>query len=205
MPEAIHKMQKIAHYGNALHFIGGLPTASGICEGVNLPHRDFTDWDTVQAPEWEDKQEEQFSALLEKVSTYFVEQGSVAEIASRLSALETLHRSDFTLLHNRIAALESLQEKANPLATVINTLGIEGIEVKKPIPVTIEQYGDSFVAHFYDANISAGGDTVPRAIGSLQNLIADAFEDLESEPDEKLGKSMKKQKRILQEMLCRTL
>ena len=89
-------------------------------------------------------------------------------------------------------------------AATLSTLGIEGIEIRKPISVTIEQDGDSFIANFYEANLSAAGDTIPKALGGLQNLIADAFEDLENEPLEKLGKSMKKQKRILQEMLCRT-
>ena len=83
-------------------------------------------------------------------------------------------------------------------------LGISGYAVQKPIPVTVSRDGDEFVATFFDANISTGGDTEQAAIANLQDLIADFYDDLAATPDDKLGPSLQRQKLVLVEFLCRT-
>ena len=79
--------------------------------------------------------------------------------------------------------------------TWLSSLGISGYTVQKPIPVTVRQDGDEFVATFFDANISTGGDTEQEAVANLQSLIADFYDDLVTTPDEKLGPSPKAEAR----------
>jgi predicted RNase H-like HicB family nuclease len=85
----------------------------------------------------------------------------------------------------------------------INSLGIPNLEVKKPIPVTIEKEGEEdYIASFMDANISTGGKSEQEAVYNLQSLIADLFEMHEEETSE-LGPAMKIQNQVLHDVLCR--
>jgi hypothetical protein len=97
-----------------------------------------------------------------------------------------------------------IKQAPSPFATFLASLGAEGLEVTKPIPVTVRPDGDEFIASFFDANISTGGESPQAAISDLQGLIADLFELLEKEPDEKLGPAMRKQRAVLEEFVCRT-
>ena len=111
-------------------------------------------------------------------------------------------------LEQRVANLEQSFHTAivatQPISIWLSSLGVVGYTVQKPIPVTIRQDGDEFVATFFDANISTGGDTEQEAIANLQSLIADFYDDLAATPDEKLGPSLRRQKLVLVEFLCRT-
>ena len=93
--------------------------------------------------------------------------------------------------------------RLNGFGTFIVTLGVEGLELTKPIPITIRQDGDTFIVSFLDANISTGGESVEEAVASLQSLIADFFDDLSVAPDDTLGPAMLRTKRVLVETVCR--
>lgn len=99
---------------------------------------------------------------------------------------------------------EILREGAAPFCTFIASLGLPELEIKKPIPVTIRPDGDSVIASFLDANISAGGDTLEDAICNLQSLIADVFDMHAQSRIEQLGPSMRRQRAVLMEFVCRT-
>lgn len=115
-------------------------------------------------------------------------------------------------LEQRVAGIETtMDEKLAALATEnrslftqIMTLGIPGYEVRRPIPVTVRPDGDEFVASFFDAGISTGGDSEQEAIFNLQTLVADFFDGLSVTPDEQLGPALQRQKRVLTESVCRT-
>jgi hypothetical protein len=70
--------------------------------------------------------------------------------------------------------------------------------------VTIRRDGDEFIATFFDANISTGGETEEEAMANLQTLIADFYDELSATPQEKLGPSLQRQKHVLVEFVCRT-
>jgi len=91
-----------------------------------------------------------------------------------------------------------------PVCTMLHSLGVPGYKVLKAIPVTIRKDGDEFVATFFDANISIGGDTQQETVANLQSLIADFYDDLVETPVESLGPSLQRQKHVLVEFVCRT-
>ena len=90
------------------------------------------------------------------------------------------------------------------LSTFIGSLGVPGLEVRKPIPITIRPDGSAFIATSFDANISASGESPEEAVDSLQSLIADFFEDLDATDPSRLGPGPRKQIAVLREHLCRT-
>ena len=108
-------------------------------------------------------------------------------------------------LECRIAEIESRgnSKSSEVYSTFITTLGINGIDLKKPIPVTIRSAANEVIASFLDANISTGGKTLQEAISDLQSLIADSFERLESTSDSTLGPAMTRRKKALLETVCR--
>jgi hypothetical protein len=125
-----------------------------------------------------------------------------AERQEAMTAINAV-RKDVAKLVRQVRKLERDAADANPpLATFITTLAPFGLKVNVPIPVTIQQDGDEFVASYLEANVSTGGTTAPRAIANLQSLIADFYFDTKDVPDNELGRSMLAQKRILQEVLC---
>jgi len=103
-----------------------------------------------------------------------------------------------------LAAEMARLKDSSRLSVRLSSLGISGYTVQKPIPVTIRPDGDEFVATFFDANISTGGETEQEAVANLQTLIADFYDDLAAIPNEKLSTSSRRQKLVLVEFLCRT-
>jgi hypothetical protein len=128
---------------------------------------------------------------------------AIQDAVTELSAtMKHARSSRMDRLEQRVANLEQSFHAA--VFTRLSSLGISGYTVQKPIPVTVRQDGDEFVATFFDANISTGGDTEQEAVSNLQSLIADFYDDLVTTPDEELGPSLRKQKLVLVEFLCRT-
>ena len=116
-----------------------------------------------------------------------------------VSQLKSQHKETVGL----VARLETTIE-TRPFHVFLSSLGLDGFGVVKLLPVIIRPDGDEYMASFFDANISTGGDTPQEAVSNLQSLIVDFFEDIENTPDEKLAPDMQRQKRVLLEMVCRT-
>ncbi|MHC4406628.1 MAG: hypothetical protein ACYTG0_43950 [Planctomycetota bacterium] len=102
------------------------------------------------------------------------------------------------------ATLAAIMAENQPVCTKIASLGTPGYRLLKSIPVTIRQDGDEFIATFFDANISTGGDTQQEAVANLQSLIADFYDELTATPQEALGPSLQRQKHVLVEFVCQT-
>jgi hypothetical protein len=102
------------------------------------------------------------------------------------------------------ATLTVIVAENQPVCTTIASLGIPGYGLLKPIPVTILPDGGEFIATFFDANISTGGDTREGACASLQSLIAEFYDDLATSRQEQLGPSLQRRKHVLMEFVCRT-
>jgi hypothetical protein len=103
--------------------------------------------------------------------------------------------------------VEQVKERLDSIASfgtesiVVGSLGSEVVSVIKPLQVTIRRDGDEFIASALDANISSGGATLADAVANLQSLLSDIAPDLLQRPDDVLGRSMLKQKRVLAEHL----
>lgn len=108
-------------------------------------------------------------------------------------------------LKKEIAALAKAvrENQTSSFCTFITTLGSNEIDVKRPIPVTIENDEGCFIASFLEANSAIGGDSIPEAVANLQAMLAELFTALTNEDDSALGPEMVRQKRILLEVLCR--
>ena len=90
--------------------------------------------------------------------------------------------------------------------TFVSTLGVNDLELVKPIPVTVEMDEDgSHIASFLDAGVSSGGETLQSAIWSLQAMIASSYRMLRDMPDVQLGPKMRREKQILMEFVCPSL
>jgi len=100
--------------------------------------------------------------------------------------------------------LGEIRESSRRFSTVVSSLGVDGFSLRKPIPITVCPDGDEYIANYFDANISAAGCTEQEAIANLQSLVVDFFVELERHKDSELGRSMKRQKTVLAEVVCRT-
>jgi hypothetical protein len=125
---------------------------------------------------------------------------------------ELVHEHRIARLEERVMILEqtlpatlaAIMAENQPVCTNLLSLGIPGYRILRPIPVTLRQDGSEFIATFFDANISTGGETQQEAVTNLQDLIADFYDELATMRQEELGPSLQRQKLILVEFVCRT-
>ena len=87
-------------------------------------------------------------------------------------------------------------------AASISSLGVPHLVVKKPIPVVISGKDDDYVASFFDANISAGGDTPQEAFGNLREILVAKIDLFNSLPPEKIGREPTKQFATIREFVA---
>ncbi|MBM4036287.1 MAG: hypothetical protein FJ291_31510, partial [Planctomycetes bacterium] len=80
-------------------------------------------------------------------------------LRTRLESLE----KGVLALRKRVAKLEARA----PTIVPIETLAPEPYELLKPFHAVVEFCDDSYIATFYDANISASGDTQQEAVENL--------------------------------------
>lgn len=102
-------------------------------------------------------------------------------------------------LAERVARLETTA--VAPKATTIHSFAPEPYKVLLPINVVIEPAEGGFVATFYDANISASGETEHEAFENLKSLTLDIFDSLRREARERLGPEPARQLAVLRSVL----
>ncbi len=83
----------------------------------------------------------------------------------------------------------------------ISTLAPHPFTLLRDIPCLIQPADSGFLASFFDANISASGDTQQEALENLKSLLIDIYDDLVSEPPEKLGPEPARQLAVLKAVL----
>jgi hypothetical protein len=86
--------------------------------------------------------------------------------------------------------------------TYLHSLGIQGLEIVRPIPVTVRRDEEEFIASWFDAGISSGGYTAQEAVSSLQSLVADLFV-IDERDNRPLSPAMTSQRNVLREFICR--
>ncbi len=87
------------------------------------------------------------------------------------------------------------------MKTSITSFAPEPYSLLYPIEIRIEPAQGSFVAFFFDANISASGDNQQQAFGNLKSLILDVYDSLRAEPPDRLGPEPKRQLAVLESYL----
>ncbi len=108
-------------------------------------------------------------------------------------------------LQNEIVDLKErceLLERLSPILVPIETFAPEPYEVIKPFHVVVRFQDSEYIASFFDANLSASGDTQMEAIVNLKDIIIAIFDILTTENEEELGPSPLQQKKVLGEFIC---
>ena len=114
------------------------------------------------------------------------------------TTLETVQK-EIASINSRRAKLE---ERA-PLYVPIQSLAPEPYEVIKPIEVVVQFTDGEYLASFFDANLSTGGDTPEEAVFNLKALIVGTFEILAEMQDSDLGPGPLHDKKTLEEFVRR--
>jgi predicted RNase H-like HicB family nuclease len=80
----------------------------------------------------------------------------------------------------------------------IQSLDPEPYEFIQPIPAVVRQEGEEYVATFYDANISASGETEKEAIQNLKDMVVATYELLTGHDRENLAAGSARTRDILE-------
>lgn len=118
-----------------------------------------------------------------------------------------------TLLTSRVAFVEQQLKQlradmtapagVQPFIVPITTLVPEPFELIRDIPAVVEPTGDDFLATFYDANVSASGETPTEAVANLKDLLISKYDLLDSLSDAQLAPHMKRQRDVLRTIMRR--
>jgi predicted RNase H-like HicB family nuclease len=71
------------------------------------------------------------------------------------------------------------------------------------IHAVVQPAGDGYTATLFDANIAASGETRQDAVANLKDLILAVYEDLEEEPEERMGVEAARQLAVLRTLVKR--
>ena len=113
--------------------------------------------------------------------------------AARVEALER----ELMLLKERCTRLE----RSSPVVVPIESLAPEAFHVIKPFHVVVRPQDDQYIASFFDANLSASGETRSEAISNLKDVVIATFDILSAVDESKLGPSPAQQKKVLGEFI----
>jgi len=137
----------------------------------------------------------------ERVAPHWQDEGfllinTLAEKWQELVRIEALE-AEVKLIKERFAALEQLA----PILVPIQSFAPEPYDVVKPLSVVVRIEEDQYIATFFDANISASGDTHVEAVLNLKDLVVTMFEMLNEMSDKQLGPEPLRQKQLLREFI----
>ena len=113
--------------------------------------------------------------------------------ATRIEVLER----EVILVKERCTTLENRQ----PVLVPIASLAPEPYDVVKPFHAVVQLHEHEYIATFFDANISASGDTQAEAILNLKDVLLGALEILAVRDEKDLGAGSLHQKRVLGEFI----
>jgi len=122
------------------------------------------------------------------------------------------HSRELDAIRGELAALRQLLETltgkvdrlaANPVHTIcVRSFAPEPFEVAVPLDILIApDEEDGFQAAFLDAKLHAYGETKEDALSNIKATILDTYRRLCEMPDTRLGRSMLRQKQVLNHYL----
>jgi predicted RNase H-like HicB family nuclease len=124
-------------------------------------------------------------------------------MAAELPSLHLKHLEEqLAELSDRVGRLESTNGSVSSKTVEVRTFAPEPYQLSSPISVTVEEdAAGSFVASFFDANISTTGENEQEAFENLKSLILDVFDSLNREAPAKLGPEPRRQLAVLRRFL----
>jgi hypothetical protein len=102
-----------------------------------------------------------------------------------------------TMQKNPPKTSRSEEEPRRTWAATISELGESGLALHAPLTITLEDYGEEFIASYPEVEAFGSGPTEADAINSLKDAIAGLYTELVSAPDDQLGKLPRRWKRAL--------
>lgn len=175
----------------------------GAEESTQIPRQSESWLLTDECSEFDEH--EDFGAEPADISTVDVHEtlqsltSSVQELNVRFQAVAALEmvRNEITVINGRLARLE----EGAAIRVPIQSLAPEPYELIKPIEAVVQFVDDEYIASFFDANLSTGGDTQVDAISNLRDLMVGTFELLAETKDSDLGPGPRHQKAVLREFV----
>ncbi len=122
--------------------------------------------------------------------------GALVRKLGSVTRIETIE-AEVLLLKDRCVLLE----RTAPLVVPIETFAPEPYEVIKPFHCVVRLQDGEYIASFFDANLSASGDTYSEAVFNLKDVIVGTFEMLTMMDEDDLGPGPLQQKRVLEEFM----
>jgi len=156
-----------------------------------LSERDLTQYYYFHGMQWREMEWSPAGATLFPISIDPIDYHGVYE-----SLRESLHK---LIDEVKIAVAEMRAQKEVSLSSVAP----EPYSVIKPIPVHLQPHEGGVIATFFDANISAAGETDQEAFSNLRSLILDTLDSLELEPSMGLGPEPFRQLAVLKEFISK--
>ena len=117
---------------------------------------------------------------------------------------ERLYEERFVFLQREVELLKercSRLEELSPILVPIQSLSPEPNEVIKPFHVVVRIQGEDCIATFFDANLSASGETQAEAIYNLKDVIVGVLDILSTIDESELGPGPAQQKKTLREFI----
>ncbi|MCX7048434.1 MAG: hypothetical protein NTX50_23480 [Candidatus Sumerlaeota bacterium] len=112
------------------------------------------------------------------------------------ATIESLQK-EIVQLQSRCESLENRE----PIHVLVQSLSPESLTLTKPFYIVVRCSDDQYIATFFDANLSASGDTPSEAVSNLKDFISSSFELLSGMNEHELGPEPRKQKKVLQEFI----
>lgn len=116
-----------------------------------------------------------------------------------VARIENLER-EVILLKERCDVLEN----QSPILVPIESLAPEPYAIIKPFYVVVCLEDEQCIASFFDANLSASGDTQEEAVSNLKDIIIGSFEILTTTNKSKLGPGPAQQRAVLEQFIRNT-
>jgi len=157
-------------------------TSRKICSGFQTPP---TQKGVYEKDDW--------SEFLNDIKNLMLTISSKIAENSRINKLER----DVALLKRRISTLEEIK----PIIVPIETFDPEPYEILKTFYAVIQQHEEEYVAYYFDANLSATGDTKEEAIYNLKDIIIATFDVLSSHNESELGLGPLRQIKLLKKII----
>lgn len=127
-----------------------------------------------------------------------------AVLGRELPGLVDLQQSTLRSTSDLLKGLKELTlARTASIIVPITTFAPEPFELTRDICVVVQSVEHGFTATFFDANINSSGDTQEEAVTHLKSLIVENFEDLASDPPERLGPEPTRQLKVLSTFLRR--
>ncbi|WP_367875086.1 hypothetical protein [Luteolibacter sp. Populi] len=164
------------------------PSGRGLCRFVWKQDKFASAKPSGPALEEEDRQRlfktlASFSDLIEEKVHNDLRLGVLEKVVVELSA--------------RVTELSSLQ----PITVEVRTFAPEPYRAKTSLAICVQPSADEFTATYFDAGMSATGDTPTEAVENLKDLIISAFERYGTMDIKKLGPALQKRLAVLNQVI----